>query len=614
MGSGLSVGFGRDLSVGFGRGLSVGFGRDLSIRFGSGLARLLGQPGLVGCVQQAIAENRAVVRFIAVTAHFVVGIALDCDDRAGRVHGLDHADVACAAGALDVEEDQVAGCGLARRFRSVETDGGQCANPLFAVGFPGKGFLRDIRIVQAEGEEHGTPIAVIRAVPVAVAGIALPLALFIQDEVDVALPIAQLGARHGQQIIRPDALGLYGGEGSLPLPAGLGLADRAGKRCLGAGGISAGVGNLHADGEGGDLLGGEGLNAQRVAGEVRLVKQEDVALADGHVPLERGNAALQAQCEDDLVPAEAGETLGRRFRREFAAMDDQRAIQRRGLLAACGRQAHNIQAGVRHSAAEGGCLRIQNAAGSGHTVQRAERIAQFGGVLCREGPLALFAFGQTLRALKGAERKGVAGLFGGGNVRFHGRLAGRGNRLPGLLRGGNVRFHGRLAGRGNRLPGRFRGRDVGLLGQKRRLGELFRIAGSLVHVRLLSAIQYGRIAAVRMHMFFVRLQAAGQILPIAGVGVDMLLQAADRLGGGGDGRLNQPNHHAQRERCAQHNPQRAHPSAARAEEHQTIDELFQGVLIPIHDAFSGFQTSIQSSRFDPGARCAARSDRWFPPP
>ena len=77
------------------------------------------------------------------------------------------------------------------------------------------------RIVQAEGHEHRAPVGVIRAVPVAVAGVALRIARFIDDEVAVALPVAQLGVRDGQHVLPPVAAQMRSRKRGLPLGAAL---------------------------------------------------------------------------------------------------------------------------------------------------------------------------------------------------------------------------------------------------------------------------------------------------------------------------------------------------------------------------------------------------------
>ena len=77
------------------------------------------------------------------------------------------------------------------------------------------------RIVQAEGHEHRAPVGVIRAVPVAVAGVTLRIVRFIDDEVAVALPVAQLGVRDGQHVLPPVAAQMCSRKRGLPLGAAL---------------------------------------------------------------------------------------------------------------------------------------------------------------------------------------------------------------------------------------------------------------------------------------------------------------------------------------------------------------------------------------------------------
>ena len=104
----------------------------------------------------------------------------------------------------------------------VRAPGAQVPPEGLAACVPGNLAPGDIRIAQAEGHEHRAPVVVVRAVPVAVAGVALRIALRIDDEIAVALAIAQLGARDGRHILPPVAAQLHAPDAGLPLGAGLG--------------------------------------------------------------------------------------------------------------------------------------------------------------------------------------------------------------------------------------------------------------------------------------------------------------------------------------------------------------------------------------------------------
>ena len=69
--------------------------------------------------------------------------------------------------------------------------------------------------MQAEGGEQGAPVAVGRAVPRAVAGIAVYVAALVKNVIVCAFVITELAFRDGDQIVRPIA-GKRGGKGALP--------------------------------------------------------------------------------------------------------------------------------------------------------------------------------------------------------------------------------------------------------------------------------------------------------------------------------------------------------------------------------------------------------------
>ena len=89
------------------------------------------------------------------------------------------------------------------------------------------GRLRDARVVQAVGKEHHVPAAVGVAVPLAVAGVVADghAVVGVQFKVFLALLVAQLALRHGEQVFRPQA-----GKGGVGLGQPFGFVFYIGQR------------------------------------------------------------------------------------------------------------------------------------------------------------------------------------------------------------------------------------------------------------------------------------------------------------------------------------------------------------------------------------------------
>ena len=120
---------------------------------------------------------------------------------------------------IKVEEDQIAGN---RNIAAVRFDIQglfavfQQFNPSRAVCFHRHQFRVHFRIMQTKRGEHGAPVAVGIAVPGAITGIPLFLAILCDCVIMGALFIAELAFRYGNHIFRPDAGQLDIGKGSLP--------------------------------------------------------------------------------------------------------------------------------------------------------------------------------------------------------------------------------------------------------------------------------------------------------------------------------------------------------------------------------------------------------------
>ena len=122
---------------------------------------------------------------------------------------------------VKVVEYQIAGFGIIVLRRGVHAQLRQLIDPMAAVAVHRHVLLRDTRPADAEGGEHGAPVTIGDAVPGAVAGVALDAAGAADGVVGRALTVAQLRARHCQQVFAPVAAELQVEEHVVPVVPGL---------------------------------------------------------------------------------------------------------------------------------------------------------------------------------------------------------------------------------------------------------------------------------------------------------------------------------------------------------------------------------------------------------
>ena len=168
--------------------------------------------------QLRVAQNARVGPFVFGLANRVGGIALDGSDACGLGIScgeiLRHkTDVIRNAAAFHAEEDQIARYGDVRRqsglgrvfglfgvrFKVVLALGKQ-RDPVLTAGLVRQHGLGQLCVVQAERDEHCTPVAVEVAVPRAVARVAIGHAGCVKDIVARAFGVAKLAARNGQHV------------------------------------------------------------------------------------------------------------------------------------------------------------------------------------------------------------------------------------------------------------------------------------------------------------------------------------------------------------------------------------------------------------------------------
>ena len=187
-----------------------------------GMGRLFTDVARLFLRQTAKAQNLSAVGLVGNGADRVRGVALDgaelCFFRFRFLNQLGNdSHMVGSLIAVKVEENNVAGLGfiLPGLFVKPVFLSGQGIDPGGAAAVVGE--VGDFRIAQAEGHEHGAPVAVGDAVPLAVTGVALDQAGLIYDEVAGTFTITKLGLRYGQQI-RPVIAGEdNAAHGSLPV-------------------------------------------------------------------------------------------------------------------------------------------------------------------------------------------------------------------------------------------------------------------------------------------------------------------------------------------------------------------------------------------------------------
>ena len=152
----------------------------------------------------AVADNGGIVQLVGDFSDNLGGIAFDGFQLFFVFHHK--ADVIRIVVIVVFKEDQITGLGRvgANRMIQVHIRLGQRLNPVLAVRFQRHAF--HLGIMQAEGGEHRTPVAVGRSVPCAVAGVASGAYTILQnDVVPGTLVIAQLAFSNRQYVGFPDA-------------------------------------------------------------------------------------------------------------------------------------------------------------------------------------------------------------------------------------------------------------------------------------------------------------------------------------------------------------------------------------------------------------------------
>ena len=244
-----------------------------------------------------------------------VHIALDGADRLS-IHGSDHRNPFGA-----VQENQIPGlgriaAGLIGAAKSLLHRGG--------VGSGGEAF--HFRIVGAEAYKQGVPVGIGGAVPVAVTGIALLLAIAVHHKILFAFLIAELRLGNGNQILGKIAGQLYAaGRGS---PIGLRCRFGHGQFGLSECRMAVCIADRHLHGIASAALGHDDKlfrfrNAQRIAFDfLRAAEHDHLSLvrrkASGHAQL-KAHRLCSGYCITHIRPELNGKLfhffgLFRRFR------------------------------------------------------------------------------------------------------------------------------------------------------------------------------------------------------------------------------------------------------------------------------------------------------------
>ena len=155
--------------------------------------------------QNAVADDGVAVAVNLIVGHAVIDVALNgVDHSVVLIDPMDDADVIGQTVAVIIE-DQVAGLGIIAPVPAEAADRIKRFNPVRAAGVIGHVTGGDARIVHAERDEHGAPVAVGDAVPGAVTGVAVSDAVRAYRVVGSALMVAHLSLRDGHEVVRPDA-------------------------------------------------------------------------------------------------------------------------------------------------------------------------------------------------------------------------------------------------------------------------------------------------------------------------------------------------------------------------------------------------------------------------
>ena len=279
---------------------------------------------------------------VVVFLHLGHPVALDGVDPAVPVHPDDDAHVVGNPVALFfflflfvrllVEEDQVARLGLVFPVslgllvftrRHVQPALRQLVKPTLLVRGARHRPFRHIRIVQAERRVHGAPFLVGQASLRAVARPALHLAVLADDEVLLALLIAQLRLGDGQEVLRPLARQLDVLEHVIPVVPALGLVHGAGKLEAALRRLAELVLQRHLQRDGARFFQNDGRDGHGVAVFIAFINNRAV-LRRGD--LGRGLLGVlvpaAAEREAHRLPAERRAGLARHGHRQLRRVDD----------------------------------------------------------------------------------------------------------------------------------------------------------------------------------------------------------------------------------------------------------------------------------------------------
>ena len=226
-----------------------------------------------------------------------------------------------------LEEDQVARLRNIVSCAYISAEGAHVITESLAARIPGINALGNVRIVQAEGDEHGAPVLVLHAIPVAVAGVALHIALGIDDEVAGALVIADLGACDGQDILAPIAGQLHVLEGGLPL--GRGFAVIGGNPALRTVGRSVVQGIRNRHGKGGRAIDRRRADARAACGFQHglIFRSGTVAVGEGGLHAVRRKTAADGDGRADALTRKGAGLIGLHGHDQLVNLGN-----RRGLL------------------------------------------------------------------------------------------------------------------------------------------------------------------------------------------------------------------------------------------------------------------------------------------
>ena len=195
----------------------------------------------------AVADDSVTGCRVLLAAH-AADVALNRVDRI-PVRLLHNAHMGRAALSRAREEDDVAPLRLVTAVRRpIGAQALHLALPGLAACGPRADALRNTRIMRTERDEHGTPIGIRRAVPIAIAGIVVLLPRIIDHEALFIVAPADLCRCNGHQIPAPVAGQLRAGDRAPPVALGLPAALSRNQADRRAGRLAAAVDHRRTDG------------------------------------------------------------------------------------------------------------------------------------------------------------------------------------------------------------------------------------------------------------------------------------------------------------------------------------------------------------------------------